>query len=241
MSKLNKDSNLYVLGFLAALAIVVALLLAVLSESLKPTIIANKKLDERTKILKAVVFKDANEEVEFFTPEYVNGTYESKVTEQMIDHNGEVVADSIPLDYNYKLELKKPVEEQSIPLYTFKDGGKEFYIMKMIGLGLWDEINGYLAVDAANVGTIQGVAFDHKGETPGLGAEIVKTWFREQFNKDTWMDEEGKFDYTVYKAGKMPDIEEAKAVDGISGATLTTNGVDDMMENTYNTYKNILN
>ena len=240
MSKLNKDSNAYVLIFLAIMATVVALVLALLSQGLKPTIEANKALDERTKILKSVVFKTAEEETEFFSADYVNSEYLSKVTAQMINRNGDVVADSVPSDYNYKETLSLPEEEQQLPLYTYESDGEKYYIMKMIGLGLWDEINGYIAIDANDVTTIKGVAFDHKGETPGLGAEITKSWFRQAFNGDVWIDENGNYKYTVYKANKMPTGDEPVAVDGISGATLTTVGVNDMVEKVFYTYENLI-
>ncbi|MBK9043302.1 MAG: FMN-binding protein [Saprospiraceae bacterium] len=114
-------------------------------------------------------------------------------------------------------------------MFTFKDDkNKEYNILYVRGKGLWDEIWGYIAVDS-DWDSIAGQAFDHKGETPGLGAEIKdnKSWFK-QFTGRKLYDTGGNFkSVSVVKGGiKVPDHQ----VDAISGATITGNGVDEMMK-----------
>lgn len=234
MSKFNLNSNGYTIGFLAVLVAVVGVALASISSSLDPIIKANEKLDNRTKVLRSII-QDPDVK---FTADFVNETFETKISPHLIDFSGEIVKDEIPLDYNFRNETRKPAEERLLPLYIFEDGDKKVYVLEMIGLGLWDEINGFLSLED-NKRIIQGVAFDHKGETPGLGAEIVRDWFTSQFEGKTLIDKDGNFVFRVYKAGKYDGSDEA--VDGISGATITADGVDAMIKTTVERYKNFLN
>ena len=234
MSKFNTNSNGYTIGFLAIMVAVVGIALASISSSLEPIIKANEKLDNRTKVLRSVI-QDPDVK---FTADFVNETFETKITPFLINHQGEIIKDEIPLDYNFRNETRKPEDERLLPLYVFEDGDKKVYVLEMIGLGLWDEINGFLSLQD-NKRIIQGVAFDHKGETPGLGAEIVRDWFTEQFEGKTLIDENGNYTFKVYKAGKYDGSDDA--VDGISGATITADGVDAMMESTVKRYQNFLN
>lgn len=234
MSKFNTNSNGYTIGFLAIMVGVVGIALASISSSLDPIIKANEKLDNRTKVLKSIIL---DPDVKF-TAEFVNETFETKISPYLINAQGEIEKEEIPVDYNFRNESRKPEEERLIPLYIYEDDDKTVYVLEMIGLGLWDEINGYLSLQE-NKKIIQGVAFDHKGETPGLGAEIVKDWFTKQFEGKTLIDEDGNYTFTVYKAGKYNGGDDA--VDGVSGATITTDGVDAMLESTVKLYNNFLN
>lgn len=234
MSKFNTNSNGYTIGFLAIMVGVVGIALASISSSLDPIIKANEKLDNRTKVLKSIIL---DPDVKF-TAEFVNETFETKISPYLINAQGEIEKEEIPVDYNFRNESRKPEEERLIPLYIYEDDDKTVYVLEMVGLGLWDEINGYLSLQE-NKKIIQGVAFDHKGETPGLGAEIVKDWFTKQFEGKTLIDVDGNYTFTVYKAGKYNGGGDA--VDGVSGATITTDGVDAMLESTVKLYNNFLN
>lgn len=234
MSKFNTNSNSYTIGFLAVMVGVVGIALASISSSLDPIIKANEKLDNRKKVLRSIIQDPSIQ----FTAEFVNETFETKISPFLINAQGEIKGEEIPIDYNFRNESRKPEEERLLPLYIYEDGDKKVYVLEMIGLGLWDEINGFLSLQD-NKKIIQGVAFDHKGETPGLGAEIVRDWFTEQFEGKTLIDENGDYTFTVYKAGKYSGGDDA--VDGVSGATITTDGVDAMLESTVKLYKNFLN
>ncbi len=95
------------------------------------------------------------------------------------------------------------------------------------GKGLWGPIWGYMALES-DLNTISGAVFDHKGETPGLGAEINTDWFQEPFTGKTIFDESGKFvSITVVKGGADPS--DPHGVDGISGGTITSKGLEEML------------
>jgi Na+-transporting NADH:ubiquinone oxidoreductase subunit C len=130
-----------------------------------------------------------------------------------------------------------PLEKKLFPVYTYESDGETVKVVQMLGLGLWDEINGYLAIKGDNK-TIKGVAFDHKAETPGLGAELVKNKFREQFYEQSLFSETGVYDFVIYKSGKKP--VDGKGVDGLAGATITTDGINAMVKNTIENYSNYL-
>ncbi|MEZ4916315.1 MAG: NADH:ubiquinone reductase (Na(+)-transporting) subunit C [Chitinophagales bacterium] len=241
MPNLNTNSNGYTLGFLAIMVVVVGGALALVSSALKPTIDANILLDTRTKIMKSLLALSEEDENSKLTANFVNGEYENNVKAYLVDYNGDVAEEKIPATYDFRKEMKdasKPLENKLFPVYEYTSEGQKVYALQMLGLGLWDEINGYIALKEDKK-TIKGVAFDHKGETPGLGAELVKYKFRKQFFNQSLFDTNGNYDFVVYKAGKLP--ANGKGVDGLAGATLTTNGIDAMVKHTAEIYKNFLN
>ena len=112
-------------------------------------------------------------------------------------------------------------------MFIAEKDGSEFYVIPLRGAGLWDAIWGYIALDQ-DLNTIKGVVFDHKGETPGLGAEITQAWFQERFHDKKIEDASGDFvGVSVLKSGSQGNDN---AVDAISGATITSRGVEDMIK-----------
>lgn len=240
MPKFNTSSNGYTLGFLAVMVIIVGGALAFISSALQPTIDANQELDRRKKIMKAILSLSEEQEGEVLTEEFVNTNYNEKVSSMLINYEGEVVEETIPTKYDFRKEMKdktRTQEEKLYPVFVYEDQGKKVYVYQMIGMGLWDEINGFLALKEDQQ-TIQGVAFDHVAETPGLGAELVKNKFREQFYDQSLYNGQGEYDFVVYKAGKKP--KDGKGVDGLAGATLTTDGIHDMIAKVNQDYSNFL-
>jgi Na+-transporting NADH:ubiquinone oxidoreductase subunit C len=142
------------------------------------------------------------------------------------------------VDLDLAAEDKVPVEDRIYPFYEYKaDNGSNLYILAIRGSGLWDKIWGYVAIDKE--GTIQGVSFDHKGETPGLGAEIKDSdRFKEQFKGKKIFDVQKQLvSVTVQKRSiKKPDHQ----VMGISGATITSDGVTEMLQRGIKVYENHL-
>lgn len=240
MSKFNTNSNGYTLGFLAVMVIIVGGALAFISSSLEDRINDNQELDRRKKIMKAILSLSEDQENEVLTKEFVNAEYQGKVTGVLINYAGEVVEETIPAKYDFRKEMKdnnKAKEDKLYPVYIYDDNGGKVFVYQMIGNGLWDEINGFLALEADQQ-TIKGVAFDHVGETPGLGAEMVKNKFREQFYGQSLFDVNGNYDFVVYKSGKLPS--GGKGVDGLAGATITTDGINDMIRKTKDNYINYI-
>ena len=136
MSKFNKDSNAYTIGFLAVLALVVALVLGVLSQSLKPLSDANIKLDTRKKILMSC-FNDPNA-IATKDEGWINSTYENSISGILIDVNGDTVADVVPEGtYDFRNEVKNEGEARQIPIYSYTDEkDSTYYIVQMIGMVL---------------------------------------------------------------------------------------------------------
>jgi Na+-transporting NADH:ubiquinone oxidoreductase subunit C len=132
-------------------------------------------------------------------------------------------------EIDLKKEKKKPEGERLLPLYIFKTGDTKIYIVSVRGSGLWDEIWGNIALDS-DLNTIVGAAFDHQAETPGLGAEIKDNpSFPNMFKGKKIYDNSGKFVSVVAVKGGTSK-EDLHEVDVISGATVTSNGVSEMMK-----------
>ena len=139
-------------------------------------------------------------------------------------NGGEVEGKAFRIDL--AKQVKRPRKEQTWPLYIAEKEGRIFYIIPLRGKGLWGPIWGYISLED-DLNTIYGASFDHKTETPGLGAEINKALFQDQFvGKKIF--ESGRFvSVSVVKGGASGPYE----VDGISGGTITSNGVDAMLKN----------
>jgi Na+-transporting NADH:ubiquinone oxidoreductase subunit C len=128
-------------------------------------------------------------------------------------------------------ETKKPLEQQRFPLYIAEVEEAKYYIVPLRGAGLWDAIWGYIALEG-DMTTIKGAVFDHKGETAGLGAEITQDWFQERFVGEKVFDIKGNLvGINVSKTNNDPkDLDkDDHEVDAISGATITGDGVTDMI------------
>ena len=150
-----------------------------------------------------------------------------KIEQVAIDMNGNVLADVQADKIDLAQERKKPEAERVLPFFKYAAGGKTYYIMSTRGKGLWDDIWGYVAV-GSDFSTIAGASFDHKGETPGLGAEIKDNAnFSANFIGKTIYDKDGS--YNPVTVSKGPAKANTNTVDGISGATITGDGVGDMV------------
>ena len=137
-------------------------------------------------------------------------------------------------------ELVKDSTANGLPLYVATIDGETKYVLKLHGAGLWGGIGGYLALDA-DKNTIFGINFNHESETPGLGAEIVAAYFRNQFNGKHIRNAEGTIcSVAVLKTGKTAENGQEQ-VDAISGATITSTGVSDMLVNNLAEYAEFLN
>jgi Na+-transporting NADH:ubiquinone oxidoreductase subunit C len=152
--------------------------------------------------------------------------FNEQVEQVVLDINGEVVPNLLAEKIDLSVEKKKAEADRLLPLFVFKNEKEKFYILSVRGSGLWDEIWGNIAVKS-DLNTIAGVTFDHKGETPGLGAEIKDNpSFPGQFiGKQIFKDGEGAV--LVRKGGSQDKTYE---VDGISGATITCDGVTEMLQ-----------
>jgi Na+-transporting NADH:ubiquinone oxidoreductase subunit C len=149
-----------------------------------------------------------------------------------LDHTGKNDDSVDAFKIKLNSEIKKPVEQQRFPLYKAQVDNTRYYIIPLRGSGLWDAIWGYIALKS-DINTIQGAVFDHKAETAGLGAEITQQWFMDRFREEKVFDSNGQLvGIKVSKTNNDPidSDKEDHEVDAISGATITGDGVTDMIK-----------
>jgi Na+-transporting NADH:ubiquinone oxidoreductase subunit C len=228
-----RQSNTYVIIFAIILTIILGGLLSLTSVGLKPLQDKQVELDTKKKILGAVITLDPNA-----TPEEVLKLYDDRVKSMLVDVNGNevtnatVTAEKVDIGKNHKL----PKDKRNYPVFMYmnESGQVEAYIMPMFGAGLWDWISGYMAL-GSDLNTIKGIAFDHKSETPGLGARITEEGVKNRY--------QGK---TIFEGSELVSVEMIKGegntglgphqVDGMSGATMTAKGVNQMLDNYLSCY-----
>ena len=215
---------------------VVALVLSGMYTGLKDVHSRNEALFTKRAIL-AAVSRYLEKPVSEMTDKEVMKIFEQQMEQRVISSDGKELDEEAVKEKGYKggraedvdmaKERKKPEDERIYPLFIFENEGEKYYIVTVRGSGLWDEIWGNIAIKD-DFNTVAGASFDHKGETPGLGAEIKDNPnFSKQFRDKELYTESGEYvSVTVRKGGaKDPDHE----VDGITGATVTTNGVNKML------------
>ncbi|NBB19827.1 NADH:ubiquinone reductase (Na(+)-transporting) subunit C [Runella sp. CRIBMP] len=218
-------SNQYTLIYAAVLSVITAIVLAVAAEGLKPAQEANIALDKKSNILRAVrLAYDERTQIE--------NTYAERVQEMVINAAGEPVSGVKTTDIDLKEEVAKTPENRRLPLYIYTEKeGKKYYIVPLRGTGLWGPIWGYISLQD-DFDTVYGAFFDHKGETPGLGAEIAELPFQQQFQGKKIMSNEGQFvSVNVVKKTDKVSFGNEHRVDAISGGTITSRGTDAMLKN----------
>ncbi len=217
---MDRNSNIYTIIYAAIVTVIVAIALAFAHSSLEPKMLENEKLATQKDILRSVGLDDLPNTAE---------VYDKTITSLVIDANGKVVEGVAAEKVSMAAENKKPEADQLHPLfiYTADDGSKK-YIMPVFGNGLWDKIWGYVALES-DFNTVAGVSMDHKSETPGLGAEIKDNpeKFDKPFVGKKIYDANSKYvSISMVKGGvKEPEHQ----IDAISGATITSDGVNEMM------------
>lgn len=220
------NKNSYTFIFATAMVVVVGVILSAAAISLKPMQDKNIENEKKQDILSTIGFaKDetSREKAAEIFPEFVKKQIVLNVSGE------EVEGEAFKIDLAKQVKL--PKEEQTWPLYIAEKEGKTFYVVPLRGKGLWGPIWGYVSLED-DLNTIYGASFDHKTETPGLGAEINKGFFQDQFiGKKIF--ENGEFvSVSVVKGGASGEYQ----VDGISGGTITSNGVDAMLEDCISFY-----
>jgi len=232
------ESNAKIIRFVTILTVVVAGVLTLLREVTNPLAQRNEEIFNKRAVLSAIVSKmgDGTKTIDDFSDDEVLEIFKTKIEQKVIKADGSEVEGVLAEKIDMAKEKKKPESERLYPLFIYKNGDEVYYILAVRGNGLWDEIWGYIAL-ASDKNTVVGASFDHKGETPGLGAEIKDNpKFRAQFvGKKVYEDDGDYVSVLVKKAGtaRPGNLHE---VDGISGATITSVGVSKMLENGIKAY-----
>ncbi|TAH61649.1 MAG: NADH:ubiquinone reductase (Na(+)-transporting) subunit C [Fermentimonas caenicola] len=229
---MNRETNGYTIIYAAVMVIIVALGLSFTHQALLDKQTANENIDKMQQLLRSLNITANTDEAEARYAELVTNAY-------LITKEGDKIEGTegtTPEDPAFSTELGDPAAK-GLPVYEVSIEGKTVYIIPMSGAGLWGAIWGYLAVDDDG-STIYGADFGHAGETPGLGAEIADRSFGIQFEGKEIIKNGNFLSVAVVKPGQTDSRRDY--VDGISGGTITSQGVDKMLLNSVGEYENFL-
>jgi len=228
---MKEFSNRYIFIFSAVMVIAVAIMLSLAATLLQPRQLKNLEIEKKKSMLESISVKATRETTETLYDKYIKESF-------VINSRGDRVDGVDAFHVVLKVEQRKPLEQQYLPVFSAEsDDGEKVIILPVEGKGLWGPIYGYVSLKP-DMNTIFGVTFDHKGETPGLGAEINTTAFESMFPGKK-MFEAGKFvSVSVIKGGAKPGDQHG--VDAISGGTITSKGLERMLKDCIVKYESYL-
>ena len=243
---LNTEKNTYTLLFAVGLVVIVGTLLAAIDSSLKDKIRINKILEKQQNILYAIgINENEGNSVNFIAADKAEQEFNKYITKQIYIQGDQVIED----DKAYLIDVKKQKalakdasHKRKLPLFIAEKDGRNLYVAPIRGKGLWDAIWAYVSVDENMI--IRGIYFDHKAETPGLGANIKQRFFMDDFIGESLLDTQGNFKgVTVSKTNLDPKNEDKydNEVDAIAGSTITGDGVTAMIRSDLSLYQPYFN
>tara|TARA_B100000953_G_C17942154_1_gene397315 strand:- start:191 stop:904 length:714 start_codon:yes stop_codon:yes gene_type:complete len=223
------QSNAYTLIFTSITTIILGFLLSFVSTSLKETQEINEEIDIMKNILYSLEFSEKDGS---WTEEEVKIIFDSSVIQKVVSVDGEVIENLTPS------EIPTDKIETQLPLYIkIVNNSIDGYAIPISGKGLWSTLYGYFALE--NDGsTVKGIRFYKHGETPGLGGEVEKDWFTNNFVGKRITDMNGRL-VSIQSVKGQVDTSSPNAyhqVDGISGATMTTKGLNEFLMNDLKKY-----
>jgi Na+-transporting NADH:ubiquinone oxidoreductase subunit C len=231
-----RQSNTYIILYAAALTIVCGGLLAFAAEGLKDRQQANIDLEQKKNILSTVITLKEGDNIQEL--------YKKRVKEFVVDYQGNAKPGLKPSDVIIAAEYKKPAEQRLLPVYEFRsesDSSKiENIVLPVFGYGLWNNIWGFVALQS-DFNTVQGVTFAHAGETPGLGARIETPEVQERYKGKKIFEGDNIASIVMMKGEGNDWSKDPHKVDGMSGATLTGKGVNNMLKDYLAAYQNYIN
>ncbi|MDY6801376.1 MAG: NADH:ubiquinone reductase (Na(+)-transporting) subunit C [Bacteroidota bacterium] len=222
-------SNTYIFVFSTIMVVVVAAILSIAAMTLQPLQKKNVEINKKENILTSInIESSAKNAVEMYD-QYIVESY-------VVDHTGQIKEGVDAFEVDMKKEMAKPLEDRNLPVFvSVKDEDKKQYIIPVYGKGLWGPIWGYVSLED-NLSTVYGANFSHQGETPGLGAEIATEEFQNQFIGKEIFNEKGEFVSVSVKKGGTAKPDSKYEVDGISGGTITSEGVNAMINDCLKSY-----
>jgi len=241
---INKEGTGFTFGFAIIMVVVVGALLSLAAMGLKPFQKENLKQEQMKNILGSVGIEvemsEASTNFDKFIVKRImldsDGNVLNEKSGQIatLANDGQDAFDADPFNVDIKKEYRGLASsERRYPLFICEKDGQTLYIVPMVGKGLWGPIWGFISLKD-DLNTVYGANFDHKTETPGLGAEINTSLFTDQFKDDRIFDEKGEFTSIAVKKSATGD--NPHAVDGITGGTITSVGVSEMVERTLKVY-----
>ena len=236
MSKKNiTNSNTYIIIYSIVMVIIVAFLLTFVSKALQAKSDANVAIDKKSQILAALNIRNLS------TDEVEDKYAAVVVADEVVDCDGNVVKDGKSKDHAAFEMNSKDVNKKSLPLYVCQVDGETKYVVPVYGMGLWGSLWGYISINSDGK-TVYGAYFSHQSETAGLGALITEEKFQDQFKGKVVFGEDNSVKLSVVKKGKnIEGLSPESRCDAVTGATLTSNGVDDMIKESLKDYVNIFN
>jgi len=227
-----QQSNSYTLIFTGIVTVILGFLLSIAATSLKEQQELNVAIDIKRNILRSLEFQESQDEL--WTTEIIQTLFDSNIVSFVIDATGKIVDGMNVEDINTKSN------SMLAPVYCKKGEGKEIegYAIPISGKGLWSTLYGYFALEADGM-TVKGIKFYKHGETPGLGGEVDKEWFTQNFIGKRIVDEEGNLVGIQVVRGKVDESSKNAyhQVDGISGATMTSRGLNNFLMNDLQKYE----
>ncbi|MDG1914991.1 MAG: NADH:ubiquinone reductase (Na(+)-transporting) subunit C [Crocinitomix sp.] len=233
---IDKDKNGYTFLFSILMVIVVGSGLAAASYGLKPLQDKNLRVKKKMDILGALKIEGVDRK----TAEDLYAQYIIEDECIVLDADGNIRDGIVAFDVDIKTQFrnkKLDPADRDFPLYVASIDGSTKYVIPVVGSGLWGPIWGYVAVDE-DKSSIYGATFDHKTETPGLGAEIKQPFFYNQYLKEV-ISVDGE--YKKIKVVKDGSGADDFKVDGITGGTITSKGVEEMVDRTIQVYVKYFN
>ena len=225
---MDVNKNSYTIGFATIMVFIVAALLSSAAIGLKPFQSKNIEQEKKQNILKSVGIEKSREQAEIDYSTYIK-------EELVVNHLGEIKNGLLASNVDLSKELRKDLDQQSLPLFIAEDTlGQKKYIIPLRGTGLWGPVWGFISLND-DLNTIYAAVFDHKSETPGLGAEINRPFFQDPFKGKKIMNE-GEFVSVVVLKKPNNEISLDHQVDGISGGTITSDGVSEMINERLSKY-----
>ena len=251
IKQMNINSNRYTFIYAIVMVVIVAVILSFAATSLAPKQEENVRIEKMQNILRAAM-ADKDEPI---TAQNAIALYNDNIVEELtVDAKGNIVnifnvktekftqgdgRRAFDIDIKEQLEKIRKDESGLLPVFVYQNGSVTKYVIPVYGTGLWGAIWGNLAL-SSDLRTIQGAIFDHKGETPGLGADIVTPNFTNRFQGKTLFNEAGDIQtFRMVKCGvnALPETERPCAIDALSGATITCDGVQKMLNDCIGYYK----
>lgn len=229
---MKQFSNRYIFVFSTIMVVAVASLLSLAATLFQPAQEKNLEIEKKRSMLESIGVSSTRSNTEELYDKYITEGF-------VLNSRGEPVEGVDAFTVVLRNEQKKKIEDQNLPVFrAFPDDGEKVLILPVEGKGLWGPIYGYVSL-RSDLNTIYGVNFDHKGETPGLGAEINTTAFESMFAGKK-LFENGQFvSVQVLKGGA--DADDLHGVDAISGGTITSKGLEKMLSDCLSKYTEYFN
>ncbi|HDY75968.1 MAG TPA: NADH:ubiquinone reductase (Na(+)-transporting) subunit C [Candidatus Marinimicrobia bacterium] len=224
-----QQSNTYTLLFTAIVTIILGFMLSLAATSLKERQELNITIDIKKNILRSLGFSESDDEP--WTQNNIQDIFERNIKSFVVDSGGSKVPG---------VSVDNIVQTDQYPVYCshISEGVIDGYAIPISGKGLWSTLYGYIALEADGI-TVKGITFYKHGETPGLGGEVEKEWFTSNFVGKRIVDNNGKLVSIEIIKGEVDELspEAYHQVDGISGATMTSKGLNAFLKTDLEKYE----